>query len=523
MQSDNIYYLNREEKDKFISGIEKTCEVVEGTYGAAGGNSIVEHELYPYHVITNDGKTMMDAVRLDDRFEKIGSNFMKEAGGKADKDSGDGRKTTAILTRAIIREARNSKELPMVIKKSLDECVSIIHASIDSEKRDITPDSVRSVATIASENERIGELLQEIYQKIGKDGIVELDNSNTFETFYEIKDGVRFRNAGFISPYMANEGTSAVYKKPSILITKQKISTINDLDSTFRKLVNSGISECVVYCDSIDASVVDALAFTHSKGIFKTLIIKAPTLWKDWFFEDFAKITGATIVEPASGVTLKNVELSHLGTCEKIITTKEETTVIGFKDVSEHIARLLSDNTDESKLRASWLNGKAAILKLGANSESELSYISKKAKDGRNASALALKDGVVVGGGISLINAISKLPDTIGGNILKKALLTPTAQIVKNFGEEQKTGKRVLMWLLNKTPADSFGGTKGFDALNGKMVDMWEANIIDPAIVVKNAVKNAISVAGTAITARSVIALPVKEKTNENTRQMPIM
>lgn len=515
--SDNIYYIKnakpsffKKEQDKFLAGIEKTCEVISCAYGAAGGNSIVENALYPYHEVTNDGKIMMDAVQLSDRFERIGSNFMKEAADKADKDSGDGRKTTTLLTRAIIREAKKETELPMVIKRSLQECLPIILDSIDSEKKSITPDEVKSVAYIASENEKIASLLQEIYQKIGKDGIVELDNSNTFESFYEIKEGIRFRNAGFLSPYMANDKDRAVYKKPDILVTKQKIGTINDLNPLFSKLTANGINECVIYCDSIDPSVIDALAFTHSKGIFKTLIIKAPTLWKDWFFEDFAKATGATLIDPSAGVTLKDVEIKHLGSCEKLITSKEDTTLIGFKDISEHVKKLEEENTQESKLRASWLNGNAAILKLGANSESELSLLSKKAKDGRNASFLALKDGVVVGGGISLINAIDKLPNTVGGRILKKALLVPTEQIVKNFGIDADVNVRA-----------DFGGVHGFDALNGRIVNMWDAKIIDPAIVVKNAVSNAISIASSALTARTVIAL--NPKPNEDSFKMPTL
>lgn len=528
--ADNIYYIKKikeekpgflsslftfhsdqdsfSEEDRFLAGIEKTCEVIECAYGAAGGNSIVEHDLYPFHEVTNDGKTMMDAVQLSNRFERIGSNFMKEAADKADKDSGDGRKTTALLTRAIIREAKKVDALPMEIKRSLKECLPIILESIDSEKKQITPEEVKSVALIASENETIASLLQEIYMKIGKDGIVELDNSNTFESFYEIKEGIRFRNAGFMSPYMINDKDRAVYKKPDILITKQKINTVNDLNPIFSKLTTKGTNECVIYCDDIDNSVINALAFTNAQGIFKALVIKAPTLWKDWFFEDFAKATGATIIEPSNGIFLKDVELSHLGTCDKLITTKEDTTIIGFKDLSAHIKHLEEQNTNESKLRASWLNGNAAVLKLGANSESELSLITKKAKDGRNASFLALKDGVVVGGGVSLVNAIDKLPDTIGGIILKRALLEPASRIIRNYyGDDTKA---------------AIGGVVGFDALNGKSVNMWDAKIIDPAIVVKNAVSNAISIAGSALTAKTLIALNPK-KQNESNRSMPIL
>lgn len=483
---DNIHT----DRERLIAGINKVCDVVKPTYGAAGSNVIVEHHLRPFFIVTNDGKTMIDDIKLADPVEQIGANIMREVSDKSDRDSGDGRKTTLLLTQAILNEAHKIQGAsPMDIKRSLDDCLPIIIKAIDDQKREIRTEEVGAVASIAAENATIGALLQEIYQQIGKEGIVELEPSNTFNTFYDLKEGVRLRNAGFIAPYMANEGDKAIYKKPKILITKQKIATLQDIDPLFQKLSNDGTTEIVIYCDEIDPSVISALAFTHVKGIFKTLIIKAPTLWKDWFYEDFAKITGATIVEPISGVTLKSVGLEHLGTCEKIITTKEETTVIGIKDVSAHIQALKELNTDESKLRASWLSTKAAVLKLGANSESELAYISKKARDGRNAAYLALKDGVVKGGGVCINIIASYMPDTVGGYILNNALKAPYKQNLVNMGIKEPN---------------------------------WGDDISDPALVVKNAITNAVSVAGTVLTAHGIITL-IKEPQNANPSKMPIM
>lgn len=492
--TDNIY--KREPSvyaDRFLSGMRKGMELIEHSYGPAGSTVIVQSDLYPYHRVTNDGKEMLESVKLVDPIENVGLNFIKEAGDKADKDSGDGRKTTMILTESILQAASKRKERPLEIKKSLDECLPIILKHLDENTKEILPGEVGAIATIASENPQIGEILQEIYQKIGKEGIVELDVSNTFETTYEVKEGFRIRNAGFIAPYMANEGKSATYKKPKILITKQKIATLNDLNPLFELLELKDLHEIVIYCDEIDPNVLNALAFTHKRSIFKTLVIKSPILWKDWFYEDFAKITGATVVEPANGLTLATTKFEHLGSCEKITSTKEETTVIGTKDVSSYIANLLADNTEESKLRASWLQTKAAILKLGASSESELSYISKKARDGRNAAAQALRGGVVLGAGLSLMNARDLLPNTIGGEILKDALSKPTEAILRNMGIPSFTES---------------------------------SSVEDPALVVKNAITNAISISGTALTAKYVITLPAKEevtKKHEDFQQMPGM
>lgn len=467
---DNLYTSNYGQ-DKLFMGINKACSAIALSYGPSGSNALLGESLYPMHSVTNDGRSIVEKIRLEDPIEQMGVNLIREIGDKAEKDSGDGRKTTMIIANAILIEGKKSDAKPMEIKRSLDECIPILTQALDKQKKKITPSKIGRVASIATENETLGYMLQDIYTQIGKNGIVEIDNSGTFETSFELKEGVRLRNAGFIAPYMANSGEQAIYEKPSILITKQKIATVSDLNGLFKKLTEKGINSLVIYCEDIDITLLNALALTHNGGLFKTLVIKSPTLWKDWLYEDFAQITGATIVTPESGITLANVELKHLGTCDKIISTREETTVVGIKNISAHIAQLKEKNTQESKLRLAWLETKAAILKIGANSESELSYLSKKARDGRNASYLALKDGVVPGAGLALLEAIKALPNTVGGTILKEALKAPHNQILANGTTEIKP------------------------------------SVLDPVIVVKNAVINAISVAGTLLTTQVVIPL----------------
>lgn len=499
--SDNISF----DVQKLIDGIAKATSIVKGTYGAAGGNVILEEHAYPFHSVRNDGKAILDKVKLKDPIENIGANIMKEAGDKADKDSGDGRKTTMILTEAIFKEARGKDALPLEIKRSLDECVPILIDAIDKQKKPIGVDDIKAVATISSESEELGSLLQEIYQQIGKDGIVEVDNSGLPTTFYEITEGVRLRNAGYFGAYATTEQGKAVYKNPQILISKEKISSTDQIESIFVKLSQAGTNELVIYCDDIDMSVASKLAYTHLTGGFKTLIIKSPVLWKDWLFEDFAAITGATVVDSKEGVGFSQ---AVLGTCGKIITTKDETRVIGIKDISEHVKKLEAMNDDNSKIRLAWLNTKVAVLKVGAGSESELSYVSKKAKDACHASYLALKDGVVAGGGLALANASAYLPKTIGGDILRVALQEPHALIAKNAGVEMV--------------GITIRGYGGVDARTGKLVpDMFEAGIVDPTLVIKNAVKNSVSIASTVLTSCGIITLPKQE--NETHRQMPSM
>lgn len=482
-KKDNLHF-GKDGIKKLARGIEIGFDSIKGSFGSAGSNVIIEAGLLPGHQVVNDGRLILDSIKLADPVEQIGINFLKEVVKKSDEISGDGRKTSAILTHAIIKEGMKCKESPMEIKRSLDECLPIILKSIDDQTKQITAKEVKGIAKVASESELLGERFGEIYEKIGKDGIVELDVSNLPETSYEITEGVKLLNCGFHYPYMANEdkGRQAVYKNPYVLITKQKVSAIKELDPLLKKLSSQGRNEVVIFCDEIDLSVSQALAQIHLKGVdtqsgtvtFKTLVIKSPTLWKDWIYEDFSKITGATVID---GVTnqLKNLQLHHLGSCEKIITTKDETVVLGIKDIKDHLKVLEDMNTRESKIRIARLCTKTAILRLGANSESELSYLKGKALDARNASYLALQGGIVEGAGVSLVNVTEKLPDTVGGSILGTALLYPYRIIKENL-----------------------------DADTLDEIDL----VHDPAIVVKNSVTNALSVASTILTAKAVITLP---------------
>ena len=475
------YLSEKDAQRKLASGISKGVEAISPSYGPSGSNAILEVELNPGHFITNDGKAILDAIKLSDKVENIGLEILKEITAKSEKESGDGRKTSVILAGAILKEGLKAKGSPMDIKRSLDECLPIIIKSIDDQTTEIGTDKIGQIATISSENESIGKTFQEIYTAIGKDGIVEIDNSNLPITSYEIMEGVRLRNCGWMYDYMCNDnkGHVATFKNPYVLICKEKISNLNALGNVMEHVSKAGRSELVIFCDEIDVTISQALAYRHIGQTpngqpipsFKTLVIKAPTLWKDWLFEDFAKITGSTIIDPSIGRSLKSFQLSYLGMCDKVVARKDETVVLGIKDISKHIEKLEEENTEDSKLRLAWLKTKTAILKLGANSDSELGHLRGKATDARNASYLALNGGVVKGGGQAYVYAAGEMPDTIGGKILEKALTAPYTQICENIG----------------TPTVNFKG------------------IIDPAIVVKNSITNAISVVGTLLTTKLVI------------------
>lgn len=484
MSMETNIVIGEEATKGLMEGIKVATKAIRLSYGVAGCNAVVENVLPPYHKTTNDAQTIIQAVEVKDALKKRGLALLKELSDKADKDSGDGRKTTCIIAETILEEGFKSEISGLALKRELDSFIPLIEKKLDEIKKTITEDEVESVATIAGESKEIGKILSEIYKKIGKEGIIHPEGSGTYATSVEYIDGIRFDSAGFLSPYMvrddiaAKEGrpeTLAIYENPTILVTKRKINHINDIDPLLQVLTREGKKDLVIFTDDMDSGVAAMLVNLHKSKMMNILIIKAPVLWKNYVFEDFAKCVGATIVEDATGVNYKNLELRHLGTCGKLITDKDETVIMGTADISNHIENLKKDGTNDSLLRLSWLANKTAILKLGANNESELSYLMLKTKDAINSSRLALKDGVVPGGGLALENVATSLPETVAGRIIRQALREPLKQNLENMGATEPT---------------------------------WGHEVVDATAVVKNAVRNAISLASTILTTKIVVTIP---------------
>lgn len=439
---DNLH-TGEEAQQKLFAGFFKVSDAVAGTLGSAGYNGTIEHEHYPFSYTTNDGVSIARAIELSDTVENMGANLAKEISTKSDKEGGDGTTTSLVLSAAILREAAPhlSEVSPMELKRQLDECLPIIEKSIDDQKKLITPNEVKAVATISAESEEIGSLMQEIYEKIGKDGILYPDISNTYETFYTLGKGIQIKDAGLVSPYLADFNAqgqllnAATVKNAHVLITKQKITSGSDLSKFLEGLYNrhDSIKELVIFCDEIEALAIGHFISlkVRDQRPFKTVIVKMPVLWKDWWYEDLAKMTGATIIDPVAGLTYKTATYEHLGQVESIVVDKTSTYLDGTKDVSEYVKELEAGD-DEAKIRAARLNTKTARLFVGAKSDTELTYKRLKVEDSRSAAFLAMRDGIVSGGGLALWNAAALMPDTIGGRIMKEALKAPLRQIVKN-------------------------------------------------------------------------------------------
>lgn len=466
--------IDKEEYVKGISrGVKIIADLIKPTYGGKGKNVIVESHLRPYHQIVNDCETIIQSVKITGKSEKIGANFLKEISSQQDKLMGNGRKTTILMTNKLLELGNAYKGDKNELKRELDALISFIEAEIDLQTTLITENEVESVATTASENKETGELLREIYFKIGKSGIIQPEGSGTFETSYRFIDGVRFDMTGFLSPVFANENSKAVYEKPLILITKKKITTDDEINPLLTEFIQmEDRRPLIIFTQDMDSGIASMLVDLHKSKRLEICIIKAPTLWQDYVFQDFAKCVGATIIEDATGLNLKKIPLSALGTCDKITVDTDETILIGTKDISEHIAQLQSKGDDDSKLRLSWLTNKTAILKLGANSETDLSLKRLKCHDAIRSSELALKYGIVKGGGLCLNKVADTLPDTIAGAILKEVLKTPYDINLENGVKE------------------------------------IPENVVDASMVIKKAVRHAVGIASTILTASALVYLP---------------
>ena len=479
-------HTGQEARERLQRGIKKCAEAVGATMGTGGSNALIEAIESPGHLPTNDGATILSSMVLADPIEEMGRKILLEAVSRANKQSGDGSSTTTVLTDAIVEEGMKhlGEMTPMQMKRELEACIPLIEEELKKMSRPITVDEVGQVASISAEDPEIGARLQEIYQKIGVDGIVYWDISKTAEDHYTIGTGITIADAGYYTPYMcdvAESGQSAQrisIKNPQILVTKQKITSVLDFEDIASTLNSRSIKDLVVFCDEVDPLVIPDLVKTRMIQGFRIILVKMPVVWKDQWYQDLALASGAKVVDPAAGFPMSSLTENDLGTFGHITVRKDETLIDGIKDMSSHIQALKDEDTDDSNYRAARLETKTARYYVGAYSESALSYRRLKVEDAISASWQALHGGIVVGGGIALVNVATKLDNVI----LREALLQPYERICKNL-------HRVFT-----------------------QVDMENQNVNDPMQVVINAGKNAVSVAATVLTASTVITLPRQEE-----------
>jgi chaperonin GroEL len=514
---DNLHF---DAQTKLKAGIDKVAKAVGSTMGTGGNNAIIEAIETPGYLTTNDGYSIANAVLLADPIENLGKQILLESINRANKASGDGSSTTCVTTAAIIEEGlkHTADHHPMDIKRSLEACLPLIEESLDTQTENLVKEDgtfnverLKQVATISAEDEEIGGTIADIYKEIGQKGIVYWDVSKTGADHYTIGSGITVEGATFVSPYMCDatetgQNTNAIrIKNPYILLTKQKLSSAADFDTIARALFEKDIKDLVVFVDDFEPLIVNDLILTRAKKGFRIVLVKMPVLWKDLWYEDLSVATGARVVDAAAGFPMKDLQFEHLGQVKNILIDKQDTFLDGIKDVTGHINTL--DDSEDSELRKARLNTKTARYFVGAQTESALSYRRLKVEDAIAAAYQALNGGIVAGGGVALLNVTMSLPATVGGLILKESLKAPVKQITANAGK--------------KLDVDGFvsdpkrKNTYGMNSKSGEIVDMFELGIVDPKNVVLNAVKNAISVAATVLTAPTIVTLPREENSHE--------
>jgi chaperonin GroEL len=519
MIKENLHF-GEEARTKLMQGVSKVARAVGVTLGTGGSNSLIECIPSPGSFPTNDGYQIANSIRLEDTLEEMGRKILIEAINRANKASGDGSSTTCVLTAAILEEGMKhiGETSPMQIKRELEACFPIIEKSLDDQTQEITVDSVASVASISAEDESIGNMIQEIYQKIGKEGLISWEASKTPEDWYSLGQGLKIDGATYVSPYMCdmqgqNFKYEATLENPLILLARKKIRSQADLENLVMTLINQQRKELVIFVDEVEPLMIQSFVLARAPQTLgmRILVIKMPVILNDEWWVDLAYATGATVIDEGSGIKLKKIQLEHLGTCGKIKVDQEATYLDGIKDftklaaisgqengaVFDYIKSLQEDGSDDALRRIARLNTKTAIYHVGAHTEGALKERIDKVEDAINSANVALQAGIVVGGGISFLNAAKELLDTVGGGILKEALQKPTLQIMENAGAIH--GDNTLSDLT---------GTVGFNSKTGHMEDLMAAGIVNAKSVDLNAIKNAIGVAASILTIGTIVTLP---------------
>lgn len=524
-----IYYES-EAREKVLSGAKQLYDAVKVTFGPKGKNVIIEKE-YGAPVITHDGVTVAEAVELPNKDEAlgeaVGAKLIKIAAQKLNKVAGDGTTTVTVLTYNILNEANKLITAginPMELRRGIEKAGAEIVSEIDkiAEKIEGDDKKVAEVATISAGDEKIGQLIAEVISKIGKDGVVTVEAGQGLEMEEEIVEGFSY-DKGYSSPFFVTDVNrqEAIFEKPLVLITDKKISAANEILPLLEKCAQAGKKDLVIVAEEVEAEALSLLVLNKLKGVFNSLVLKAPSFGdrRKEIMEDIAILTDTTVVSADKGLKLEEVGLEVLGSAAKVIATKDETTIIKGAGDAKAVANRIklihaqaemarSDyEREEFEKRAAALSGKVAVIKVGGATETEIDEKKFRVDDAVAATKAALAEGIVAGGGVTLVNLAEKISGKDdGAKIVKNALETPFKHIVENAG----LNAQALLAEVEKSSKPGFG----VDVMKPEkgLVDLKKAGVIDPAKVTKEAVKNATSIAATAITMGALICEIPEEK-----------
>lgn len=526
-----IFYAG-EARDKVLSGAKQLYDAVKVTFGPKGQNVVIEKS-YGNPVITHDGVTVAEAVDLGNTEanlgEQIGAKLIKSAAQKLNKVAGDGTTTVTVLTYNILNEANKliaAGVNPMELRKGIEKAGEKIVSKIDQTAEKIAGDDkkVAEVATISAGDKEIGELIANVISKIGKDGIVTVEAGQGLEMEQEIVEGFSY-DKGYSSPFFVTDVNrqEAVFDKPLILLTDKKISASNEILPILEKVAQAGHKDLVIIAEEVSGEALSLLVLNKLKGVFNSLVLKAPAFGdrRKEILEDIAVLTNATVISEDKGMKLEDTEVAALGSAKKIIATKDSSTIISGagnqKAVQSRIeliksqANLATSDYDREQYekRAAALSGKVAVIKVGGATETEIDEKKYRVDDAVAATKAALDEGIVAGGGVTLVNLANQLTEEDAGTkIVKNALKTPLLHILENAG---LNAQALLATIENAKPGQGINVMEPEKGLQ----DLKKAGVIDPARVTREAVQNAISIAATTITMGALIVdLPEKEDTS---------
>ncbi|MEX0931109.1 MAG: chaperonin GroEL [Candidatus Paceibacterota bacterium] len=521
--------FGEEVKKRLMKGVDTVADAVKVTLGPRGRN-VVFDKGYGGPTITNDGVSIAKEITLKDKFENMGAEIIKEVANKTNELAGDGTTTAAVLTQALVHEGLKQTTMgvnAMAVRSGMEHASQDVVVALKGMATQINnTDEIKQVATISAENPELGEKIAETIEKVGKDGVVTVEESQSFGIETELTEGMEF-DKGYVSPYMVtnNERMEAVYTDAQVLITDKKISSVQEILPLLEKIAQGGKKELVIIADDVEGEALATFVVNKLKGGFSVLAIKAPGYGdrKKEVLQDIAIITGGQVITEEIGLKLENTELSQLGKVDRIVSSKDNTVIVGGKgnktDIDNRVNALKSlletttSKFDREKLeeRVAKLSGGVAVIRVGAATETEMKYLKLKIEDAVNATKAAIEEGIVPGGGTSLArtagivekNILTKKDlsreELIGYRIVLKALEEPLKQIVDNTGKDD--GAVIVQKVKDA------GGNAGYDAFKGEMVeDMIKAGIIDPVKVERACVQHAVSAAAILLTSEAAIA-----------------
>ncbi len=531
--------FSEDARRKLKHGMNVVADAVSATLGPKGRNVAVDRK-FGSPTVTHDGVSVAKEIELEDPFENMGAQLLKEAASKTNDIAGDGTTTSTVLAHAIVNEGLKALEAgynPMLLKHGISLATETVVEELRKMSVKIdTKEDIGNVATNSAADEEIGNLIADVMDKVGKDGVITVEESKSLQFETEFVEGMQF-DRGYLSAYFitSTDKMEAVINEPYILIHEKKISAAQDIVPLLEKLVQIGKRELVIIAEDIDGEALATLVLNKLRGMLNVLAVKAPGFGdrRKAMLEDIARLTGGVVIAEETGRKLETATLNDLGKAEKVVSDKENTTIVGgkgkksdiegrIKEIRNEIDKSTSDY-DKEKLqeRLAKLSGGVAIIRVGAATETEMKEKKHRVEDALSAARAAVEEGIVPGGEISLINASTKLDKLakeqgeeneeirVGINIVKKALEAPIRKLAANAGQDGS----VIIDTVRRTAVEKKNKNIGFNVLTGKYVDMIQAGVIDPVKVVRGALENAASIAAMILTTDVLITdIPEKEK-----------